>query len=90
MFKAKKISMFMNVIAIITYQCIYNFPSFADSEKKPFSDILKKIDKANEEGNIKKDRFYQCWFDNIKPNSTESHTNVVAIYCSNKTGYKLP
>lgn len=51
---------------------------------------VKKIDKAYEENKERKDSFYRCWIDNVKSNSTESHTNVVALYCSNKTGYKLP
>ena len=64
--------------------------TYAESKKvnkNVLDDIVKEI---AIEIKKEKDAFYQCWIDNIKPKSTDSHTNVVAIYCSNKTGYKLP
>ena len=73
----------MIILTIFVYLFLYNFTSYAENTKSVLDEIVKEI----EEEKIKKDRFYKCWLDNVKPNSTESHTNVVAIYCSNKTGY---
>ena len=67
--------------------------SYADDKKikaKTLKEELREIINNTKSNKEIKDEFLQCWFDNVKPNSTESHTKVVAIYCSNKTGYKLP
>ena len=79
------------ILISITFLLINTF-SYAEGKKvnKNFlSDIYKKIENMPTHKEIK-DAFYQCWIDNINSNSTESHTNVVALYCSNKTGFKLP
>ena len=77
------------ILILITFFLMNSF-TYAESKKvnKNFlDDIVKEIEKEIKK---EKDAFYQFWIDNIKPNSTDSHTNVVALYCSNKTGYKLP
>ena len=77
------------ILILITFFLMNSF-TYAESKKvnKNFlDDIVKEIEIEIKK---EKDAFYQCWIDNIKPNSTDSHTNVVALYCSNKTGYKLP
>ena len=92
----------MILLTILIYLIVYNFPS--NAEKQSLKDELKKglgiskndnksyidelRDLVNKKNKAEKDAFFKCWLDNVKPNSTASHTEVVALYCSNKTGYK--
>ena len=73
----------MIILTFIAYLFVYNFPSYAEKKNPLLDRILKEL----EQEKIKEDNFYQCWLDNIKPNSTSAHSNVVALYCKNKTGH---
>ena len=88
----------MIILTIIAYLFVYNFPSYA--EKQSLKEELRKslgiskddnksyLDDIEKRLKAEKDAFFKCWLDNVKPNSSASHTEVVALYCSNKTGYK--
>ena len=92
----------MILLTILIYLIVYNFPLNAEKQslkdelkkslgiskndnKSYLDDIEKKIKNKNK---AEKDAFFKCWLDNVKPNSSASHAEVVALYCSNKTGYK--
>ena len=88
----------MIILTFIAYLFVYNFPSYA--EEQSLKEELRKslgiskddnksyLDDIEKRLKAEKDAFFKCWLDNVKPNSSASHTEVVALYCSNKTGYK--
>ena len=86
----KELKVMLKFILILITSLLMNTLTYADNKKIKEKTVIEKLrETINSTPSEKdmRDAFYQCWIDNIKANSTDSHTNVVALYCRNKTGF---